>query len=166
MSRATIRTLDRPGDLGWVVQAHGEQYAEEFGWDTDFEALVARIVADFASSHDPARERAWIAQVDGERVGCIFCVTDEDPTVARLRILLVTPAGRGTGTGTALVATCVGFAREVGYERLQLWTNDVLVAARNIYERAGFILVERERHHSFGHDLVGQTWALDLTRTG
>jgi GNAT superfamily N-acetyltransferase len=165
MGGATIRHVGQPGDLGWIVQAHGEQYAEEFDWDTDFEALVARIVADFAGAHDPAREQAWIAEMGGERVGCIMCVADEDPTVARLRILLVTSAGRGTGTGTALVTTCVEFAREAGYDQMVLWTNDVLTAARQIYERAGFTLVAREEHHAFGHDLVGQTWELDL-RTG
>jgi GNAT superfamily N-acetyltransferase len=159
----TIRPANRPGDLGWVVMAHGEVYAEQFGWDTDFEALVARIVADHAAGHDPAREASWVAEIDGRRVGCVFCVADaDDPDVARLRILLVTPEGRGAGIGSGLVARCVEFAREAGYARLTLWTNDVLASARRIYEAAGFTLVEEEPHHSFGHDLVGQYWSLDL----
>lgn len=158
-----IRPLGEPGDLGWVVMAHGEVYADQLGWDTDFEALVARIVADHATDHDPAREAAWLAEVDGRRVGCVFCVADpDDPAAARLRVLLVTPEGRGAGIGSRLVAQCVDFAREAGYARLSLWTNDVLTSARRIYEAAGFTLVGEEPHHSFGHDLVGQTWTLDL----
>ena len=160
-----IRPLDRPGDLGWVVLAHGELYAAEFGWDTSFEALVARIVADYAGDHDPAREAAWIAEVDGRRAGCVFCVagdeTGDQPT-AKLRILLVDPAARGHGLGARLVETCIGFARGAGYRRLTLWTNDVLVSARRIYQAAGFQLVAEAPHRSFGHDLVGQNWALDL----
>jgi GNAT superfamily N-acetyltransferase len=156
-----IRPLDRPGDLGWVVMAHGEQYAEEFGWDASFEALVARIVADYAGEHDPAREAAWIAELDGQRVGCVFCVA-ADETTAKLRILLVDKAGRGQGVGRALVETCVEFARDAGYRRITLWTNDVLVSARKIYQAAGFVLIEEETHHSFGHDLVGQNWTLEL----
>ncbi len=158
-----IRPLGEPGDLGWVVMAHGEVYAEQFGWDTDFETLVACIVADHARDHDPTREAAWVAEVDGRRVGCVFCVADpDDPAVARLRILLVTPAGRGSGIGSRLVKTCVAFASKAGYDRLTLWTNDVLTSARRIYLAAGFALVEEEPHHSFGHDLVGQYWSLDL----
>lgn len=160
--RVIIRRLDRPGDLGWVVMAHGEVYAQQFGWDTSFEALVARIVADYAVDCDPAREAAWIAEVDGERVGCIFCVRSNDPAVAKLRILLVTPPARGLGIGSRLVNECLAFARRAGYKRITLWTNDVLVSARRIYETAGFQLVEEERHHSFGHDLVGQNWTRDL----
>jgi len=159
--RAVIRPLDRPGDLGWVVLADGEVYAAEFGWDTSFEALVARIVADYAADHDPAREAAWIAEVDGQRAGCVFCVAG-DETTAQLRILLVDPAVRGLGLGVRLVDACVSFARASGCRRLTLWTNDVLISARRIYEAAGFELVEAERHHSFGHDLVGQNWARDL----
>jgi GNAT superfamily N-acetyltransferase len=157
----TIRRADQPGDLGWVVMAHGEQYADEFGWDTTFEALVARIVADFAAAHDPAREAAWVAEIDGLRAGCVFCGAG-DETTATLRILLVTPAARGRGVGAALVRTCVDFARDAGYAGLTLWTNDVLASARRIYEAAGFELVDAERHHSFGHDLVGQHWSLRL----
>ena len=158
-----IRSADRPGDLGWVVQAHGEQYAREFGWDLTFEALVAQIVGDFGAQHDPVRERGWIAERDGERVGCVFCVA-RDRHTAKLRILLVAPAARGCGLGTDLVRTCVEFARQAGYRRLRLWTNDVLVAARRIYEAAGFHLESEDRHSSFGHDLVGQIWGLDLDR--
>jgi GNAT superfamily N-acetyltransferase len=160
--RIVVRAADRPGDLGWVVKAHGEVYAEQFGWDTDFEALVARIVADHAAGHDPAREAAWIAEVDGERAGCIFLVAGEAPGEARLRILLVTPRARGLGLGSTLVEHCLDFARDAGYERVTLWTNDVLVSARRIYRAAGFVLTDEAPHHSFGHDLVGQTWALDL----
>ena len=160
-ARASIRRLGRPGDLGWVVMAHGELYNAEFGWNSEFEALVARIVADFATHHDPAREAAWIAEVDGRRVGCVFCVAAEEGA-ARLRILLVDPAERGHGVGRRLVDTCVVFTRAVGYRRLTLWTNDVLVAARGLYEAAGFRIVDQDRHHSFGHDLVGQNWVHDL----
>jgi GNAT superfamily N-acetyltransferase len=155
-----IRELGRPGDLGWVVAAHGEQYAREFGWDASFEALVARIVADFGAG--AAGSRAWIAELEGRRVGCVFCVPGRDST-AVLRLLLVDPAARGHGLGTRLVATCVDFARTEGYERLRLWTNDVLAAARRIYLDAGFRLVAERPHHSFGADLVGQDYELDLT---
>jgi GNAT superfamily N-acetyltransferase len=159
---AAIRPASEPGDLGWVVMAHGEVYAEQFGWDTDFEALVARIVADYAAGHDPDREAAWIATVDGHRAGCILCVTGDEPTVAKLRILLVAPEARGLGAGRLLVDTCVRFAAGAGYKRITLWTNDVLVGARRIYEAHGFVLTDEQSHHSFGHDLVGQTWSLDL----
>jgi GNAT superfamily N-acetyltransferase len=157
-----IRQLDRPGDLGWVVMAHGELYAREYDWDTDFEALVARIVAGFAEQRRDPRSAAWIAELDGERVGCIFCVTTDRPEVAQLRLLLVDPKARGTGIGRSLVRTCVDFARSSGSRTVTLWTNDVLAAARHLYQEAGFELVGREPHHSFGHDLVSQTWQLDL----
>jgi GNAT superfamily N-acetyltransferase len=160
-SQPTIRPLGEPGDLGWVIQAHGEVYATEFGWNTDFEALVARIVADYAAGHDPRREAAWIAELDGRRVGCVFLVADEDAT-AKLRILLVHPDGRGHGLGARLVDTCVDFARRAGYERIRLWTNHPLVAARRIYLDRGFTLTAEERHHSFGVDLIGQTYELPL----
>lgn len=161
-SRITLRRADRPGDLGWVVMAHGEVYARQFGWDSDFEALVAKIVADYAAHHDPAREAGWIAEVDGERAGCIFCVADEAPGVAKLRILLVAPEARGLGLGSRLVEQCLRFARDADYRQVTLWTNDVLVAARKIYQQFGFRLVDEEPHHSFGQDLNGQNWLLDL----
>lgn len=156
-----VREVGEPGDLGWVVQAHGEIYASEFGWDTTFEAQVARIVADWANDHDPATESAWIAELDGTRVGCVFCVR-EDADTARLRILLVDPAARGKHLGARLVTTCIDFARAVGYERMVLWTNHPLVAARAIYLAAGFELTLEEPHHSYGVDLVGQTYELAL----
>ena len=142
--------------------AHGEQYAAEFGWNVEFEALVASIVGEFATYHDPGTEAAWIAEAGGRRAGCVLCVAGQEPGVARLRILLVTPEARGHGLGARLVAECVAFARTAGYQRMVLWTNDVLVSARRIYQAAGFELVAEEPHHSFGKDLVGQTWALDL----
>ena len=158
----TIRRLGRPGDLGWVVAAHGTVYAAEFGWDTSFEALVARIVADYAETADPEREAAWIAETEtGERVGCVFCVAADEHT-AKLRILLVHPAARGQRLGARLVDECVRFARAAGYKRMVLWTNDPLVAARRIYLAAGFELTGEEPHHSFGVDLVGQTYELEL----
>jgi GNAT superfamily N-acetyltransferase len=160
-SLPVLRPLGRPGDLGWVVQAHGEQYAAELGWDTRFEALVAHIVADYADGYDVRRDAAWIAELDGARVGCVLCVHEDDET-ARLRTLLVDPVARGQGLGHRLVHECIDFARQAGYRRLTLWTNDVLAPARRVYRAAGFALVSEERHHSFGHDLVGQSWALDL----
>jgi GNAT superfamily N-acetyltransferase len=160
--RVVVRQADRPGDLGWVVMAHGEVYDQQFGWDTDFEALVASIVADYATEHDPAREAAWIAEVDGVRAGCIFLVAGDQADVARLRILLVTPTARGLGVGTRLVDTCLTFARDAGYRQVSLWTNDVLVSARRIYQAFGFALTDEEPHSSFGHDLVGQSWTLEL----
>jgi GNAT superfamily N-acetyltransferase len=156
-----IRHLGQPGDLGWVVMAHGELYANEFGWDQSFEALVARIVADYAAGHDPERERAWIAEVDGVRAGCVFCVA-KSADVAKLRILLVDPAARGHGLGARLVDECLTFARAVGYRRITLWTNNVLTSARRIYQSSGFALDAEEPHHSFGHDLVGQNWSRSL----
>lgn len=153
----------QPGDLGWVVQRNGAIYADEYDWDSDFEALVARIVADYRVHFRPGRENAWIAELDGARAGCIFCC-EREPDVAQLRILLVEPWARGHGIGARLVSECVEFARSAGYSRMTLWTNDVLVSARRIYEAAGFELVEEESHHSFGRDLVGQNWELRLDR--
>jgi GNAT superfamily N-acetyltransferase len=158
-----VRRADQPGDFGWVVMAHGEVYDQQFGWNTDFEALVAKIVAGYALDHDPNREAAWIAEVDGERAGCVFLVAGDEPSVAKLRILLVTPAARGLGLGTRLVEECVVFARDAGYRAITLWTNDVLISARKIYQAFGFTLTQEEPHHSFGHDLVGQNWTLELT---
>src|SRR3954451_17022723 len=151
----------RPGDYGWVVQRHGALYADEYGWDETFEALVARVVADYAHDHDADREAAWIAEVGGRPAGSIFCVRVDDDT-AKLRLLLVEPAARGMGIGEALVDECVRFARTAGYEQLVLWTNDVLTGARRLYERAGFALVKAEPYRGFDHDLVGEDWALRL----
>jgi DNA-binding MarR family transcriptional regulator/GNAT superfamily N-acetyltransferase len=152
----------RPGDLGWIIELNASVYAEEFGWDETYEALVARIVAEFAGGHDPRREAAWVAELDGQRAGCVMCVSDSAPDTARLRLLLVDPRARGHRLGTRLVGECVEFARDAGYREMVLWTNDVLADARRIYQRAGFELVKEEPHHSFGHDLVGQDWRLEL----
>jgi DNA-binding MarR family transcriptional regulator/GNAT superfamily N-acetyltransferase len=150
-----------PGDMGWVVQRHGAIYAAEYGWDDTFEALVARIVADYIDNRDQDRQAAWIAEVDGVPAGCVFCVP-EGGTVAKLRLLLVEPSARGLGIGARLVEEVLRFAHRTGYKEITLWTNDVLVSARRIYEAAGFRLVESYPHHSFGHDLVGQTFSLTL----
>ena len=163
--RGLVLRPPAPGDLGWVVERHGYRYAAEYGWDTTFEALVARVVADFAERDDTKREAAWIAELDGERVGCVFCTASSNSDAkdtAQLRLLMVEPSARGAGVGTRLVNECLQFARRSGYRRITLWTNDVLVAARRIYERAGFRLDRREPHHSFGHDLVGEYWSRDL----
>ncbi len=155
-----LRPLRR-GDFGWIVHRHGVRYATEYGWDATFEALVARVVADYIDKHDARRENAWIAEVAGEPVGCVFCVRRDDAT-AQLRLLLVEPSCRGMGIGTRLVDECLSFARLAGYKSIMLWTNDVLVDARRVYERAGFRLAEHGEHHSFGHDLVEQIWTRDL----
>ncbi|MEV0221680.1 bifunctional helix-turn-helix transcriptional regulator/GNAT family N-acetyltransferase [Streptomyces sp. NPDC050704] len=151
-----------PGDLGWIVQRNAALYTAEYGWNTDYEGLVARIVADFAEDHDPHLERVWIAELDGRPVGCVMCVRDDAPGAARLRLLLVEPEARGLGVGDRLVRACVEFARGVGYRELVLWTNDVLSSARRIYQRHGFVLLAEKPHRSFGVDLVGQDWRLDL----
>jgi GNAT superfamily N-acetyltransferase len=160
-AEATIRPLGRPGDLGWVVMEHAEVYAAEYGWGAEFEALVARIVADYADGPDPGREAAWIAEVRGRRAGCVLLVA-KDAETAQLRTLLVDPAARGQHLGRRLVAECIGFARRAGYRRMMLWTNEPLAAARRIYLAAGFSLVGEEPQHSFGTDLIGQYYELDL----
>jgi len=151
----------QPGDMGWVVHRHGALYAQEYGWNEEFEALVASIVAKFIRRYDPKAERCCIAEKDGEIVGSVFLVK-RSKAVAQLRLMLVEPKARGLGIGARLVDECVRFARQAGYRKVTLWTNSVLTAARRIYQRAGFRLVRKERHHSFGHDLVGETWDLTL----
>ena len=160
----------RPGDMGWVVSRHGALYAQEYRWDMHFEALVARIAADFIDRFDATREACWMAEREGHNIGCVFLVQARDetsheplPGVAQLRLLLVEPTARGLGLGARLVNECERFARMAGYARITLWTNGNLNAARGIYAAAGYRLVASEPHHSFGHDLVGETWILDLT---
>jgi DNA-binding MarR family transcriptional regulator/N-acetylglutamate synthase-like GNAT family acetyltransferase len=150
-----------PGDMGWVVHLHGMLYAQEYGWDDTFEALVAGIVAKFIQNFDPKRERCWIAEMEGEIVGSVFLVKESE-TVSKLRLLLVHPKARGLGMGKRMVSECLRFAKQAGYRKTMLWTNNVLLAARHIYETMGFKLVLEEPHHSFGHDLVGETWELEL----
>jgi GNAT superfamily N-acetyltransferase len=165
-STRDVNVVIRPygiGDVGWAIERHGSLYAEEFGWNGEFEALAATLFARFASHHDPRSEQFWMAEARGERVGCVFVVRNEnDPRAAQLRCLLVDPKGRGLGVGRRLVEECIEFAKSAGYERMVLWTNDVLTTARRIYKSAGFSLTEESRHHSFGRDLVGQTWSRAL----
>jgi DNA-binding MarR family transcriptional regulator/ribosomal protein S18 acetylase RimI-like enzyme len=150
-----------PGDMGWIVHMHGRLYAEEYGWDERFEALVAQICSDFINRYNPDRERCWIAEMDGQIVGSVMVVQESDEA-AKLRLLLVDPRARGLGLGKRLVDECVRFARRKGYKKLVLWTNHVLVQARNIYQKAGFVLVKQEPHRSFGPELIGETWELSL----
>jgi DNA-binding MarR family transcriptional regulator/GNAT superfamily N-acetyltransferase len=151
-----------PGDMGWVIQRHGELYAREYGWDERFEALVAQICADFNHHLDPDLERCWVAEMNGERVGSVFLVRGAEEGEAKLRLLLVEARARGLGLGTRLVEECIAFARQRDYRKLRLWTNSVLVEARHIYRKRGFVLTASEPHHSFGQDLVGETWELEL----
>ncbi|WP_119420004.1 bifunctional helix-turn-helix transcriptional regulator/GNAT family N-acetyltransferase [Desertibaculum subflavum] len=152
----------QPGDMGWVVQAHGALYAREYGFEQTFEALVAEITAKFINEFDPACERCWIAEKDGEPVGSVFLVR-KSKTVAKLRLLIVDPRARGLGIGNRLVAECIRFARERGYKKITLWTQSILTAARHIYDQAGFQMVASEQNHAFGQDLVSETWELKLT---
>jgi DNA-binding MarR family transcriptional regulator/GNAT superfamily N-acetyltransferase len=151
-----------PGDMGWITYRHGVIYAQEYGWDATFEALVAQIVSDYIKNYNPARERCWIAEMDGQIIGSVFVVQAGQDT-AKLRLLLVEAKARGLGLGTRLVEECIRFARRSGYKKLTLWTNSVLVSARHIYQKTGFKIVDQEEHHSFGKDLVSETWELDLT---
>jgi DNA-binding MarR family transcriptional regulator/GNAT superfamily N-acetyltransferase len=159
--RPAILRDPRPGDMGWVVQSHGALYASEYGFDSSFEALVAEIAAKFLSHFDASRERCWIADIDGAQVGSVFLVRHTDD-IAKLRLLLVDPAGRGKGLGQRLVAECVAFAKACGYRKITLWTQSILVAARRIYQDAGFVRVASEPHRSFGQSLTGETWELSL----
>jgi DNA-binding MarR family transcriptional regulator/GNAT superfamily N-acetyltransferase len=158
---AVVLRAPHPGEYGWIAQRHGALYADEYAWDETFESLVARIVADYVDHRDAKREAAWIAELDGRPVGCVLCVREDDDT-AKLRLLLVEPSVRGRGIGGRLIDECLRFARRGGYERIVLWTNDVLHDARRLYERAGFELLESGPHHAFGHDLVEQTWGRRL----
>ena len=157
---ATLRE-PRPGDMGWIAQSQGACYAREYGWDSSFEALVAEIVAAFIKSFDASRERCWIAEIDGTPVGSVMLVRHDDE-VAKLRLLLVEPAGRGQGLGKRLVGECIAFARACGYRKITLWTQSILTAARKIYQDAGFVLIKSEPHRSFGQSLIGETWEMKL----
>ncbi|BBB47223.1 bifunctional helix-turn-helix transcriptional regulator/GNAT family N-acetyltransferase [Pelolinea submarina] len=158
---AVVIRPPQPGDMGWVVSRHGALYAQEYHWDMNFEGLVAGIVAEYLQNYNPQKERGWIAEVAGENAGCVFLVRKSEE-VAKLRMLLVEPGARGLGIGKRLVEECIRFARQSGYRKLTLWTNSCLLAARHIYQQAGFQLTESEAYHDFGQDLVSETWDLDL----
>jgi DNA-binding MarR family transcriptional regulator/GNAT superfamily N-acetyltransferase len=160
-TRTVVLRESRPGDMGWVIQQHGEIYFREYGWNSEFEALVADIVARMMRHHRPDLERSWIAEVDGRRVGSVFVVR-KSATVAQLRLLILTPEARGLGLGSRLTDECIAFARSKGYRKLLLWTNSCLLEARRIYARRGFVLVKSEAYQGFGKDLVGETWELRL----
>lgn len=172
-ARSFVLRGHRPGDLGWLVSRHGALYARDHGWDIRFEASVARIAADIVERFDPRREACWVAERDGANIGGVCLVQAREPStgkpakgVAQLRLLLVEPSARGLGVGARLVAECTRFARDAGYRRIQLQTDSQLTAARRLYAKAGYTLVASEAHHSFGHDLVGETWAMDLHERG
>jgi DNA-binding MarR family transcriptional regulator/GNAT superfamily N-acetyltransferase len=158
---AAVLREPRPGDMGWIVQSQGAAYAREYGWDSSFEALVADIVAKFLNSFDASRERCWIAEIDGAPVGSVMLVRGDDE-IAKLRLLLVEPTGRGQGLGRRLVGECIAFARACGYRKITLWTQSILTAARKIYQDVGFALVASEPHRSFGQNLIGETWEIKL----
>jgi len=160
-SEAFFIRMHQPGDMGWVTHRHGVLYYEEYGWDERFEALVAQITVDFINNYNPKKERCFIAEMNGEIVGSVFIVQSSE-TVAKLRLLLVEPSARGMGLGNKLVQECINFAKRAGYKKMILWTNSILVEARHIYEKAGFNIVATEKHQSFGHDLVGETWELNF----
>ncbi len=160
-SKPFILRPPEPGDMGWVVHRHGVLYAQDYGWNELFEAFVAQIVSDFVTNYKQSKERCWIAEMGGEIVGSVF-VAQGSETIAKLRLLLVEPKARGMGLGASLVQECIRFARRCGYQKLMLWTNSVLMEARHIYEKAGFTLIAKEEHHSFGRDLIGETWDLTL----
>jgi DNA-binding MarR family transcriptional regulator/GNAT superfamily N-acetyltransferase len=160
-ANVSLRPL-RPGDMGWIIHRQAVLYTQEYGWDWTYEGLASRILGAFVAEFDPSREDGWVAERAGAVVGSIFLMKGDDPGIAKLRLLYVEPSARGAGVGRKLVDTCVARARELGYGQLTLWTNDILVAPRRIYQAAGFRLVSEEPHRSFGHDLVGQTWTLDL----
>ncbi|GLY67448.1 bifunctional helix-turn-helix transcriptional regulator/GNAT family N-acetyltransferase [Amycolatopsis taiwanensis] len=159
---ALVLRPPRPGDYGWIVQRHGELYSREYGWNVAFEALVARIVADYVETRDPEREAAWIAELGGERVGCVFCVRGAKEKTAKLRLLIVEPSARGHGVGKRLVAECLAFATAHGYNEMELWTQNVLTAARHIYKTSGFELVDSEPNTDYGAELISETWRRPL----
>ncbi|MGL4438684.1 MAG: GNAT family N-acetyltransferase [Bosea sp. (in: a-proteobacteria)] len=151
----------KPGDYGWIISRHGAVYAQDYGWDIAFEGLVAGLVADFVKSHDPARERCWIADLGGEPVGSVFCTRQDDET-AKLRMLIVDDKARSHGAGGMLIDACMAFARKAGYRRMTLWTNDILVAARKLYAARGWVLMDAKPVHQFGQDMVSETWQVEL----
>lgn len=161
--RVDIRAGGKPGDIGWVISRHGALYAAEYGWNQEFELLVAGIATDFFTSHDPTREHSWFAEYQGRTVGCVFLVKSTE-TIAKLRMLIVEPDARGLGIGASLVEICIEYAIAAGYERMTLWTNSILVAARRLYESIGFELTESSPYHSFGHDLISETWEVELSK--
>lgn len=160
-TRTIVLRDPKPGDMGWVVQQHGEIYASEYGWNSEFEAIVASIVSKYLKDFQPDSEKCWIAELDGERVGAVFVVR-KTASVARLRMLILNRQARGLGLGGRLVDECIQFARSKGYKKMQLWTNSCLDAARALYAKRGFRLLRSEPYHAFGHDLVGETWELRL----